>query len=122
MHMIGLKRVAPLAAILLSSLAAAQSGTTTTYVFAQVTGIQYGPTNSANTYSVTGVLVNDSASTTVAIPIPSTTSPSCGDFPSMMISHPGVYTLTIVMAQFTAPPPASGTYTALSTCRLDRNS
>ena len=119
--MIGLKRVAPLAAILLSNLAAAQSGPTTTYVFAQVTGIQYG--SGTSPYSMTGVLVNDSASTTLELPLPSSeASPNCGDFPSMMISHPGVYTLTIVMTQVTVTLPSPGTYMGLTTCRLDRNS
>jgi hypothetical protein len=114
MHMIGLKRVVPCAALLISSSFAAQA-VAATYAFASVTGIQYGAS-----ILVTGVLVNDTASTTITLPSAgSADSDRCKGFIFAMISTPGTYTLTLVTAEVSDP--ILGTNTTLSSCRLDRN-
>jgi hypothetical protein len=113
--MIGLKRVAPCAAILISSSFAAQA-VAATYAFASVTGIQYGAD-----ISVTGVLVNDTAPTTITLPKAGPAASdldSCKGFVFSMISTPRTYVLTVVTTE--TSDPLLGTYTILSSCGLDR--
>jgi hypothetical protein len=111
--MIGSKRLAAFAVLLLSSPFAAQADTTT-YAFTSVTGIQYGPG-----ISITGVLSGTTAPTTVTIV--ATSSVNCTDFIMAMISTPATYSLTIVKDVEVADPMLGGTITTISSCGLSRN-
>lgn len=87
--------------------------TETTYVFASVTGIQYAAGDGPA--AITGVLVNDTTSTTLVLP---GFSDRCSNFLLTMTSNSGTYKLTIVTD--TEPyPMGGGTSTGFSRCRLD---
>jgi len=103
------KRVLPLAATLLVSSFSGQALALPvgTYVWSGITGLEYGSVN-----SIIGVLANDTAVTTTSLS--GALLPVCQDYAFAMISHPGTYTLTLVVTD-------SGFGPGVTTCRLDRN-
>jgi hypothetical protein len=109
--MTGSRRVLISVAALLASSVAGQAlaQSVGTYVLSSITGIQYGGIG-----SVTGVLANDTAATTLTVG--GYFKSLCDTFGSTMMSHPGEYTLTLVFVD--GAPPAGPT---LQSCRLDRN-
>lgn len=111
--MVGLKRGASFAALMLLSSAAAEAGVTT-YAFTSVTGIQYG----ANTV-LTGVAAGDTVPSTVTLPSQLLMTDRCAGFIFAMLSSPGIYTLTFAVDTEVNPPMPANSY--LTFCRLDRN-
>jgi hypothetical protein len=110
--MIGPKRVLSFAAVLLAASFAAQA-TPATYVFATVTGVQYG-----SNASITGTFAGSTAPTTVALPLSGLDT--CATFVFAMLSNPGTYTLTVAV-DIESDPTLPSNITIFNSCRLDRN-
>ena len=111
-----LKRVMSFAAVVLSmsSALSAQTVAAGTYVFGSVTGIQYATGGT----TITGVLANDTAPTTYALPAASSyCSDNLSGFLSTMISNPGTYTLTLVVTNSGVP----GAPASITSCSLSHN-
>jgi hypothetical protein len=112
--MIQLKRALACGALLLSSSLVAHATETNTFAF--LTGIQ----DNGSSVSLTGVLINTTAPTTVALPIG--VPDRCARLFFAMLSNPGVYNLTVVtdteIDNGPFGPPT--TFTVFTNCRLDR--
>ena len=108
--MIELKRVLACGALLLSSSFGAHAAQTTN-TFATLTGIQ----DDGSSVSLTGVFVNTTTPTTLALPnVPD----RCANLFFAMLSHPRTYMLTVVTDTETG---LSGIpFTVFTNCRLDR--
>jgi hypothetical protein len=118
MDMIAFKRALACGAILLSSSFGAYAGQTAS-TFAFLTGIQ----DDGSSVSLTGVLVNTTTPTTLALPVG--VPDRCANLFLAMLSHPGTYNLTVVTdTESVPPPPFIGgppvTVTTFTNCRLDR--
>jgi hypothetical protein len=117
--MIQLKRALACGVLFLSSSLVAHADTNTN-TFAFLTGIQ----DDGSKISLTGVLVNTTTPTTLALPgdIPD----RCANLFLTMLSHPGTYTLTVVTdTEFVPPPPVppgqtGSTITSFTNCSLNR--
>jgi hypothetical protein len=112
--MIRLKQVLPFAALLLSSSFAAQA-VETTYAFGNVIAIDYG-----TSLSITGVLLNNSAPTTITLPMGLSIFDRCQDFIVAMINNPGSYRLTIAFDSQPNPLDPNNSLYSLTRCRLER--
>jgi len=112
--MIRSKQVLPFAALLLSSSLAAQA-VETTYAFGNVTAIDYG-----TSFSITGVLLNDSVPTTTTLPAGLSILDRCQGFVFAMISNPGSYRLTIAFDSQPNPLDPNNPFYSLTHCRLER--
>lgn len=112
--MIRLKRALACGALLLSSSLVAHATDTNTFAF--LTGIK----DNGSSVSLTGVLVNTTTPTTVALPIG--VPDRCANLFYAMLSNPGIYTLTVVTDTETTGggPIPPETFTVFTSCSLDR--
>jgi len=116
--MIAFKRALACGALLLSSSFGAHAGQTTN-TFAFLTGIQ----DDGSSISLTGVLVNTTTPTTLALP--SGVPDRCANLFLAMLGNPGTYNLSVVTdtESMSPHPPIDGppvTVTVFTNCRLDR--
>src|SRR5262245_38266098 len=114
--MIQWKRVLPGGALLLSASFGTQAETA--YTFDSVTGIVH---RQGATTQITGVLVNDTAPTSVTINYQNSTTSvfdRCLNFYTLMLSSPGIYRLAVATEPYTDL--AGNTYTLLIRCGLER--
>ena len=113
--MIAWKRVLPVAALLLSASVGAQADTI--YTFDSVTGIGHRQSN----LDLTGVLINNTAPTTVTVPaqLAGGHFERCVTFFNLMLTNPGTYRLTVVTESH-VDPSLGITVTNFVRCGLER--
>jgi hypothetical protein len=113
-------RLLTAAGLLLTSIAA--HAVDDTYLFQSVSSVEHLASTSSESAktSITGVLVNDSASLTVTmLAMGSDTTNQCAKYYDVMLEQPGVFTLNVT-TRTTIGSPAPVPFTVLLKCSLTR--